>query len=45
MNPKRGDRAAPPPAPDEWDVRFATEGAKGWEQLSAQAASNTRAAS
>lgn len=45
MSPKRGDRAAPPPGEDEWDVRFANgEAAKGWEQLSTQAASNTRAA-
>lgn len=45
MSPKRGDRAAPPPAPTEWDVRFASgEAAKGWEELSTQAASNTRAA-
>ncbi len=45
MSPKRGDRAAPPPADDEWDIRFANaEAAKGWEQLCAQAAGNTRAA-
>ncbi|MGH8929572.1 MAG: hypothetical protein ACRDZO_02750 [Egibacteraceae bacterium] len=36
--PKRGDRAAPPPARDEWDLVFADNGAaKGWEQLAAQA--------
>ncbi|MEW1760569.1 hypothetical protein AB0393_29155 [Streptomyces cyaneofuscatus] len=45
MSPKRGDRAAPPPGPGEWDIRFASgEAAKGWEQLAAQAAGNTRAA-
>jgi hypothetical protein len=45
VSPKRGDRAAPPPAPEEWDVRFASaEAAKGWEQLSSQAAANTRTA-
>lgn len=45
MSPKRGDRAAPPPAADEWDVRFANgDAAKGWEKLGAQAPSNTRAA-
>ncbi|MBA2951815.1 hypothetical protein [Streptomyces himalayensis] len=44
MSPKRGDRAAPPPGDDEWDIRFAdAEAAKGGEQLSAQAAGNTRA--
>ncbi|MFC9459219.1 hypothetical protein [Streptomyces sp. NPDC056983] len=45
MSPKRQDRAAPPPGPDEWDIRFAGgEAAKGWEQLGAQAVGNTRAA-
>lgn len=45
MSPKRQERAAPPPGPDEWDIRFAGgEAAKGWEQLGAQAAGNTRAA-
>lgn len=43
MSPKRGDRAAPPPVGDEWDVRFATsEAASGWEDLCAQAPGNTR---
>lgn len=42
MSPKRGDRAAPPPVGDEWDVRFATsEAASGWEDLCAQAPGNT----
>ncbi|MFC9068635.1 hypothetical protein [Streptomyces harbinensis] len=34
MTPKRGDRAAPPPLPDEYDIRFDNgESAKGWESL------------
>lgn len=42
MSPKRGDRAAPPPGPDEWDVRFGkNDAAKGWEQLAQQAPGNT----
>lgn len=42
MSPKRGDRAAPPPTGDDWDVRFATaQGAAGWEALCAQAPGNT----
>lgn len=45
MSPKRGDRAAPPPGPDEWDVRFLdNEVTKGWEELCRQAPGNTRAA-
>src|SRR5262245_35005968 len=33
--PKRGDRAAPPPGPDEWDVLLRTsEAADGWAELS-----------
>lgn len=43
MTPKRGDRAAPPPSGDEWDVRFDTaEAAKGWEEFGQQAASAVR---
>jgi len=43
VSPKRGDRVAPPPGPDDWDVRFANnESAKGWEELGNQAAGNTR---
>ena len=43
MSQKRGDRVAPPPGPDEWDVVFGTtEAAKGWQELCVQAASNTR---
>jgi hypothetical protein len=42
---KRGDRAAPPPRPGEYDVRFAnTDAAKGWEELCRQAPGNTRTA-
>ena len=42
MSPKRLDRAAPPPGPDDWDVRFAdNEAAKGWEELCRQAPGNT----
>jgi hypothetical protein len=43
VSPKRGDRVAPPPGDDEWDVIFGTnEATKGWAELSQQAASNTR---
>jgi hypothetical protein len=42
VSPKRGERAAPPPRPDEWDVRFYTsEAAKGWEELCRQAPGST----
>ncbi|MEV7542763.1 hypothetical protein [Streptomyces sp. NPDC089915] len=45
MSPKRGDRAAPPPVGDEYDLRFAgAEAAAGWEDLSRQAAGNLRRA-
>ncbi|MFF3665228.1 hypothetical protein [Microtetraspora malaysiensis] len=45
MSPKRGDRAAPPPIGDEYDLRFAnTEAADGWEHLSRHAAGNLRRA-
>jgi len=45
VSPKRGDRVAPPPGPEEWDVRFLeTDAAKGWEELCNQAPGNTRAA-
>ncbi|MBO0802848.1 MAG: hypothetical protein J2P25_07205 [Nocardiopsaceae bacterium] len=45
MSPKRGDRAAPPPGPEEWEIRFHTnDAAKGWEELCRQAPGNTRAA-
>jgi hypothetical protein len=45
MSAKRGDRVAPPPGPDEWDVIFGTnEAGKGWAELCAQAAANTRQA-
>ena len=45
MTPKRGERVAPPPVAAEWEVKFgASEAARGWDQLCAQAAANTRAA-
>jgi hypothetical protein len=45
MNVKRGDRAAPPPRPGGYLIRFATnDAAKGWEDLCRQAAANTRTA-
>ncbi|GAA3484418.1 hypothetical protein GCM10018966_089500 [Streptomyces yanii] len=45
MSPKRGDRAAPPPVGDEFDLRFAnTEAANGWDHLSRHAAGNLRRA-
>jgi hypothetical protein len=41
MSPKRKDRVAPPPGPDEWEVRFGTtEAAKGWDELCRHAAHN-----
>ena len=43
MTPKRGDDVAAPPVGDEWRLRFATsEAAKGWGDLCAEAATNTR---
>jgi hypothetical protein len=45
MSAKRGDRAAPPPHPGGYTIRFAAnDAAKGWEELCRQAAGNTRAA-
>jgi hypothetical protein len=42
VSPKRGDRVAPPPAPDEWEIVFGTnDAAKGWDELCAQAPGNT----
>jgi len=42
MPAKRGDRAAPPPRPGEWDVILGTsEAAKGWADLCQQVPSNT----
>ncbi|HTR93456.1 MAG TPA: hypothetical protein VMI73_17125 [Trebonia sp.] len=42
MSPKRGDRVAPPPGPDEWDIRFRdNDAARGWEELCNQAPDNT----
>ena len=45
MSPERGERAAPPPGPDDWDVRFLdNDAAQGWEDLRRQAPGNTLAA-
>lgn len=45
MTPKRKDRVAPPPGPNEWDMRFATnDAAKGWEELCRQTPYNLRRA-
>ncbi|MFI9157804.1 hypothetical protein [Kitasatospora aureofaciens] len=45
MSPKRGDRAAPPPTGEEYDLRFAnSEAAEGWEHLARQATSTLRRA-
>lgn len=45
MSPRRGDRAAPPPVGDEYDVRFSSnEAANGWDQLARQAGSSLRRA-
>jgi hypothetical protein len=45
VNPRRGDRAAPPPGQGEYDLRFASsDAATGWEHLAAQAPGNLRRA-
>jgi hypothetical protein len=45
VSPRRGERAAPPPIGDEYDLRFAgKEAANGWEELSRQAGGNLRRA-
>lgn len=45
MSPKRGDRAAPPPTDQEYDLRFATgAAAEGWDNLARQAPANLRKA-
>ena len=45
MTPKRGERVAPPPGSDQYDVVFGTnEAAKGWPELCAQAPGNALAA-
>jgi hypothetical protein len=45
VSPKRGDRAAPPPGPGEWDVRFGTtEAANGWDVLCKHASGALRTA-
>jgi hypothetical protein len=41
MPSKRGDRAAPPPRPGDWDVLLHTsEAAKGWDELCQAAPGN-----
>lgn len=43
MSPKRGDRVAPPPGPDDYDVRFDDSAAcNGWDELCRKAAGKTR---
>jgi hypothetical protein len=45
VSAKRGDRAAPPPRPGGFTIRFATnDAAKGWEELCRQTPSNLRTA-
>jgi hypothetical protein len=43
MSPgKRNDRVAPPAAPGQWELRFASsEAGKGWDELCQQAPGNT----
>jgi hypothetical protein len=41
MNPRRGERAAPPPTGHEYDLRFASnQAAEGWEELARHAGPN-----
>jgi hypothetical protein len=45
VSPKRGDRAAPPPVDNEFDLRFANSAAAdGWEHLARQVPANLRRA-
>ena len=45
MSPKRGDRVAPPPIDDEYELVFAnTEAVRGWTALERQARANLRKA-
>ena len=45
MSPKGGDRVAPPPVKDKWEVKFGSnEAAKGWEELCVWAKAKTREA-
>jgi len=45
VSPKRGDRVAPPPVKDEWEVKFGiNEAARGWEELCVRAKAKTREA-
>ena len=43
--PRRGDRVAPPPRPDAWDIRYADNAAaKGWERVCRDSPSAARRA-
>jgi hypothetical protein len=45
VSPKRGDRAAPPPVGEEYDIRFGNaEAAKGWDSLGHHTPANLRRA-
>ena len=45
MSPRRGERAAPPPSEEEYDLRFTSnQAADGWETLSRHAGANLRRA-
>jgi hypothetical protein len=45
MTAKRNDRVAPPPGPDDWDVRFHDNAAaKDWEEVCRKAPGNALAA-
>jgi hypothetical protein len=45
MSRRRGERAAPPPTGEEYDLRFSrNQAAEGWEQLGRQAGGNLRRA-
>ena len=43
--PKRGERVAPPPGPDEWDLRFGDKASvDGWDRLCSLAPGSALAA-
>lgn len=45
MSPRRGERSAPPPTGEEYDLRFASnQAAQGWEQLARHSGGNLRRA-
>lgn len=42
MSPKRGDSVAPPPGPDEYEIKYVkTEAVEGWRELGRKAPGNT----